>query len=333
MFTLALILLPTLQNHINDNDKRAEELRAAQTRNQLLRLASAWNVPYISQHEWERELDTNEGWFKVAPVSRVAPCPYLKKKVVVLARMDDVRNAARQDEKLATLDASSIGRGGEAFEGMWDWEESATEESGDGWLEADSGLMVRPRVAPDGVRMLYSRNVARSDSVTMRSEKIANDTDELAVLEFAPSRKLVEVRDIMRTIENVWGFRCHQQQIYAKSRSDDNGWVELAPASKLVDVATVSTCVGTLEQTLPLQLSKREWHESKGGELELNILSFCFDSDALCDKHRIRHPLLWYETVEGARHQVFLFICSDDILAVLSPYLWLFFFQLGCSCC
>ena len=86
-----------LRDHVQADRKRERDLRLAQTRSALLRLADAWGVPYMSQQEWEEMLDTEEDWFRVAPVSRGAVCPYLDKKIVVLARMADVENHPNEE--------------------------------------------------------------------------------------------------------------------------------------------------------------------------------------------------------------------------------------------
>lgn len=308
-----------LLDYVRGDDERAAALRKSRTRSELLRLATAWNVPYKSQKAWEEELDTDEDWFRTTPVPRDAVTPYLDKKVVVLARMTDVEGLSESHcvgASAGTLPVPSVGPSGVGeFDGMWDWEESAVRESAEGWYEAPSGLMVRPRVAPPGVRMLYSRSDARPATVTMGRSgggegRGGGGSDGLAVLEFAPARKLVEVRHLMQTIEEVWGFRRHKQQLYAKSHSDDIGWVALGPSEKLLDIAAVSTCVGALEQTLPLQLSTQDWSEASDESVEMSILTYAFDSDAMCDKHKVRHPLLWRKPVEGASHQVRVVLLS-----------------------
>ena len=253
-----------------EGQSRAAQLRRAKTRRDLLILADSWRVPYMSQLEWSRAIDTHASWFTVAPIARTYSTPYCSKPIVIAASLSDVGRFAQiaLPRPMGPLDASCIGGGGEPLDGRWDFSEE--------WRPSRTGLMVRPRLSPPGTRQTYAEGDGGSGT---------------AYLEFEAC-KLVEAKQLMQAVEEVWGLRRHRQHLTPAAPA--HAEAPLAPASRLASVETE-------DEVLVLRLTEATGGDD--GEDELAILRFLYDSSAECDKHMVR-GLLWRQPIEGAAHQV-----------------------------
>lgn len=64
-----------LRDYVNDDESRHTQLDKARTRKQWLTLASEWKIPYITQEEWLRSIDTPEEWFEAERIATPLPIP------------------------------------------------------------------------------------------------------------------------------------------------------------------------------------------------------------------------------------------------------------------
>jgi len=295
-----------LRDYIGDNPARTTQLRNAKTRRDLLLLCDGWGLPFVSQKAWLGSIDTDRAWFTVSePVSRAFGTPYCEKRIVVVAALSALNDFARSGlraEPVEALDAARVGGGGAALEHLYDFADVPS--SSGGWVTSGTGIMVRPCVAPPGTRMLYCRGTFESEEGGPASA--AGSDEGTAVLEFAPSRKIIEARQLMQTIEDVWGLRRHLQALRPMTLA--GMWADdpLSPAARLDDVASTEATI------LPLLLCVVDLNGGSSGEVsgevELAILRLFYDSSATCDRHAVR-LLLWRQPVDGARSQV----CAEGV--------------------
>lgn len=275
-------------NDLDTSRTRVEELRHAKTRHDLLVLCDKWALPYITQREWKKSLDTAAAWFQVSPVKREVLYPSCSLKVIVCAQLADVKAWG------APLQPS---------EGLWDWRDSRA--NSEGWVSPSTGIMVRPRVLPPGTRLLHV-NAAEA----LKEEAAhASGQNDVAILEFEVSRMLVMARQLVDTIEECWGLRRHYQLLtlhmlpLVDQEDLEPTMYELQPSDRLQEIGARALLTGYEKKVLSMRLTSRDWSRADEGEIELKILSLLFNSSAAADQHIITQ-LLWREPIEGAMHQV-----------------------------
>jgi hypothetical protein len=275
-------------NNLDISSTWEDELRHANTRHDLLILCDKWNIPYVTQREWKQSLDTATEWFQVSPVKREvrdSSCPL---KVIVCARLEDIK---------------AWGTPKQLSEELWDWQDSRA--NSEGWFSPSTGIMVRPRVLPPGTRLLHM-NAAEA----LKEEAAhALGNNNVAILEFEVSRMLVMARQLVDTIEDCWGLRRHNQVLTLNvlplvDQEDVEPTIyELQPNDRLQEICTRALLTGYQKKVLSMRLTRRDWSLAEEGEMELKILSLLFNSSAAADQHTITQ-LLWREPIEGAMHQV-----------------------------
>jgi hypothetical protein len=333
---LALMLL----DYVNIEPSRGSKLHKAKTRPDLLKLAEEWDVPYMSQLEWERTIDTDHDWFEVVPVSRSFITPYTTKNIYILANIQDIPYLSGNYKQPGKFHSSILSGENKFIEGRWDWEVPVSEHLelfGDvinNSPHSNTVLKIRPRISPPGVNMYYCE--------TTDSE---NENGMVCVigLEVLSSLRLIEVRQLVKIIEGMWNLRRHDFQLilepnnnvaahkstkkistdltkYAHGGGDGVAYgvadttVALSPLDRFVDLCDDTAAIH-------LKLTPKSWAESDHRELPecdshsldvgapiacdmvLYLLQFQFDVRTEYEKRHVR-SLSWVERVEGASSQV-----------------------------
>ena len=263
-----------LREHQNGDPSRASELRKAKTRRHLLELAEEWEVPYVTEAEWEALPHGDDTWHQRPAVDR-DPSRALSSRVVILARMALVREHLSEDHLEGWR------------ERLWDRGEDG-DATGEGWQDGAGGLKIRPCRAPTNVRMLVAPGGVEDD-------------DDIAVLEVAVGKRLVEVRQLQQIVAGAWGLRCHRQRLALRpdgGGAGDAAASALSPEERLQDVAL--RCAQRQMGGLVLELGE----ETASEGVELRILALAMNSSAESDTHRV-HTLLWsHPASEGSTHQL-----------------------------
>jgi len=211
---LSLMLLDYV--NVENGSSRAKLLHKATTRPDLLRLANDWNVPYISQLEWERSTDTDTNWFQLQPISRSYITPYTTKTLYVIAKTSDIPYLSGKYQKPGSFHASIINGENKFIEGRWDWEQSPTHSifntSSSLNNNNNNQIKIRPRISQPGVSIYYNENENTEivDNKKEDNEIVVNGLNGKIVIEFLPCCKLVEIRDIIKIIEDLWNIRKHE---------------------------------------------------------------------------------------------------------------------------
>lgn len=276
-----------LREHQNGDPSRAAALRKAKTRRHLLELAEEWGVPYVTEAEWEALPHGDDTWHQRPAVGR-DPSRALPSRVVILARMALVRAHLSEDHLEGWR------------ERLWDRGEEG-EATGEGWHDGAGGLKIRPCRAPTNVRMLVAPGDVEED-------------DDIAVLEVAVGKRLVEVRQLHQIVASAWGLRCHRQRLALRPDGEVAGGAAanvLFPEERLQDVAL--RCAQRQVDGLVLELEE----ETSDEGVELRILALAMDSSAESDAHRV-HTLLWsYPASEGSAHQLVVAAEADCAYGLL----------------
>lgn len=300
-----------LRDFVAGDPQRLEALRAAKTRKHWLSLAIEWGIPYVSEREWRTRPDDDEAWHHQPPVSRKSTASQQLTRLILVARLRDV--TASSDPVVGGLDDRTWDRHRTGQDGAPPTTPgpSVGETTEDWYRDHATGLMVRPCVTDPNVVMLVSSSApdpgppmhyypfTEPEPEPSAGTEEGEENEGTAVLEVSVEKKIVEVRQIQRLIQDTWGIRHHRHALVLAS-GPHQGLELTSPEERLS-----AHPAGALSSFLVLEVKRIPEPEDPADRLvAMRILAYHLNSGADCERRNV-HTLLWIHPVsEGSTHQM-----------------------------
>uniref|UniRef100_A0A7S2WD56 Uncharacterized protein n=1 Tax=Rhizochromulina marina TaxID=1034831 RepID=A0A7S2WD56_9STRA len=275
-----------LRSFSKGNAERMDTVRGARTRQELLVLADAWSVPFVTQAEWLASDVTDPIWFHVPRPEDHGPLqPPARKHVYVVALE---KHVARPPET-ATPD--------------WEWREAIPDRMRH-WFSVSGRERLRARSCPlvPGTRLWAGVMVNDLEPRFQHILLLMSQPDEaLVVFEVLPESGLESGQLLSEAVERVFETRRHRQDL---SRWDETvgAWSSLCAEDRLDEQEDAPQGFGGAS-LVALLVREPAADLLDDEDTAIRIMKEHFESASEFEREEVMR-VFWRHPVEGAKNHV-----------------------------